>query len=168
MTDAELAVRPGPYTPGVEDDSIFIDSNGEVYRLGLHDGLGHPQYVALERNQPLMNHGAGVPEDAVLVWSPSSGMQPDATRALVAVEAAERLIVRSANLLHDISETDLAAAPQSVRAAVRAAKDLLVETTTVTTNTTCSIVKDQAWSDQISHEARRQVSQVVERSGRSS
>ena len=84
------------------------------------------------------------------------------TRALVAVEAAERLSVQAHQALAGIPEGDLAMAPLSVVDAIHRAQALLEELATTTTNTTCSLVKDQAWSDQISRTASASVRRSLE------
>jgi hypothetical protein len=92
-------------------------------------------------------------------------MAPTATetRALAAVEVAERLSVKAHQALSTIPEGDLSMAPLSVIDAIQRAQALLEEIATTTTNTTCSLVKDQAWSDRISRSATASVRQSLER-----
>lgn len=89
------------------------------------------------------------------------GPAPDTTRALVTVEAAERLVVRAYQPLAALSDDDLRMAPLSVAAAVQQARAILAETANVTTTTTVSMVKDQDWSDEISRGASESVTKTM-------
>lgn len=109
----------------------------------------------------LAKPGTDAPTDPASTTPPTAlPRDPATTRALVTVEAAERLAVRAHKALDEAHDDDLRMAPLSVYAAVQEARALLAEITTITTHTTCSMVKDQAWSDEIS----RQASERVQRS----
>lgn len=101
---------------------------------------------------------------------PVEASQPNAdpavsseTRALVAVEVAERLSVKAHQALGEIPERDLWDSPSPIVDAVKRAQALLEELATTTTNTTCSLVKDQTRSDRISRAASASVRRSLER-----
>lgn len=113
----------------------------------------------------LVHVPAGPPDAAPVRPAPTAPDPFDTVeaRALVTVEASERLSVQAHQALAAIPEGDLSMAPLSVLDAIQRAQALLEELAVTTTSTTCSLVKDQTRSDQISRAASASVRRSLER-----